>query len=50
MDTHRTLKKWAAGYDELLTNVTSKLKNVYVNLVSTLDLSHIARIQRYRAE
>jgi len=44
--TNKTLEKWARGYDELLTNVTSKLKNVYVNLISTLDLSNVARIQR----
>jgi hypothetical protein len=40
------LDAWAAGYDQLLTNISSSMKNVYVNLVSTLDLSNIARIQR----
>ena len=40
------LEEWAKGYDELLTNVTKTMKNVYVNLVTTLDLSNIARIQR----
>lgn len=40
------LDAWAAGYDQLLTNISTSMKNVYVNLVSTLDLSNIARIQR----
>merc|ERR1712070_409247 len=31
---------------EFLTNVTERLSNVYVNLVSMLDLSHIHRIQQ----
>lgn len=37
---------WAARTDLLLTNVSTTLTNVYVNLVSTLDLSNVARIQR----
>ena len=40
------LSSWIAGFDALLTNVTSTFTNVYVNLVSTLDLSNVARIQR----
>jgi hypothetical protein len=30
----------------LLTNVSNTLTNVYVNLISTLDLSNVARLQR----
>ena len=33
-------------YDELLTNVTSSMSNVYVNLISTLNLSNIHRAQQ----
>jgi hypothetical protein len=40
------LTKWAGRTQNLLLNVSSTLTNVYVNLVSTLDLSNIARIQR----
>jgi len=40
------LESWASKYDELLVNVSSTMTNVYVNLVSTLDLSNVARIQR----
>eukprot|EP00040_Diaphanoeca_grandis_P038567 m.256773 g.256773 ORF g.256773 m.256773 type:complete len:372 (+) comp34681_c0_seq1:128-1243(+) len=40
------LDAWAAGYEALLTNVSSTMKNVYVNVISTLDLSNIARLQR----
>ena len=43
------LDSWQAGYDELLTNVTENMRNVYVNLIPTLDLSNIARIQRDHA-
>jgi len=37
---------WGNITDKLLQNVSSTLKNVYVNLVSTLDLSNVARLQR----
>eukprot|EP00051_Salpingoeca_urceolata_P028092 m.484949 g.484949 ORF g.484949 m.484949 type:complete len:375 (+) comp23604_c0_seq1:115-1239(+) len=37
---------WTRRTDELLYNVSKSLNNVYVNLVSTLDLSNVARIQR----
>ena len=37
---------WAAGYEALLHNVSVTWSRVLVNLVSTLDLSNIARIQR----
>jgi phospholipase B1 len=40
------LEAWTAKTDELLTNVSTTMKNVYVNLISTLDLSNIARLQR----
>lgn len=40
------VKKWVKRTDEFLTNVTENLSNVYVNLVSMLDLSHIHRIQQ----
>merc|ERR1719253_618597 len=39
-------KTWVAGYEKLLTNVAGNLKNTYVNLVSTLDLSNVARLQK----
>jgi hypothetical protein len=42
MDT----KKWTKKMNELLSNATSTYKNVYINLISTLDLSNIHRIQR----
>lgn len=40
------LDAWGNITDQFLTNVSSSLKNVYVNLVSTLDLSNVARLQR----
>lgn len=40
------LDSWVAGHDALINNITSTMKNVLINLVSTLDLSNIARIQR----
>ena len=43
------LAQWVAKTDELLENVTSTMGKVYVNLVSTLDLSNIARIQKTKA-
>lgn len=43
------LADWVAGHDAVLTNVSLTMKRVYVNLVSTLDLSNVARIQRKHA-
>ena len=40
------LAKWIDGYDALLHNVSKTFSNVYVSLLSTLDLSHIHRLQR----
>lgn len=42
-------KHWVEKTDEFLTNVTSTYKNIYVNLVSMLDLSNIHRIQKSKA-
>ena len=41
-----TLSSWVGKIDELLTNVSTTMQNVYVSLSSTLDLSNVARIQR----
>lgn len=43
------LASWVAKTDELLQNVSGSMQKVYVNLVSTLDLSNIARIQKTKA-
>lgn len=40
------LESWASKYEELLVNISSTMTNVYVNFVSTLDLSNVARLQR----
>jgi phospholipase B1 len=40
------IQQWGNVTDKLLQNISSTLKNVYVNLVSTLDLSNVARLQR----
>jgi len=37
---------WGNTTDKLLQNVSATLKNVYVNLVSTLDLSNVHRLQQ----
>jgi hypothetical protein len=47
--TTHALESWAAGHDAVLANITSTMKNVYINLVSTLDLSNVARLQRESA-
>lgn len=44
-----TYKVWEQKTEEFLVNVTSTFKNVYVNLISMLDLSHIHRIQQSKA-
>jgi hypothetical protein len=38
--------QWSARTQQLLLNITNTFKNIYVNLVGTLDLSNVARIQR----
>ena len=40
------LDEWSDAHDALIQNVTSTMKNVYISLTSTLDLSNVARIQR----
>ena len=40
------LVDWTTRTDTFLQNVSETFSNVYVNLVSTLDLSNVARIQR----
>ena len=40
------LNSWIDGHDALLRNVSSNMRKIYVNLVSTLDLSNVHRIQR----
>mmetsp|Transcript_24982 Transcript_24982/g.56668 ORF Transcript_24982/g.56668 Transcript_24982/m.56668 type:complete len:362 (-) Transcript_24982:83-1168(-) len=42
-------KVWESKVDEFLTNVTASWSKIYINLVSTLDLSNIHRIQQSRA-
>jgi phospholipase B1 len=44
--TSEYLEKWAAGADAMLHNISTHTKNIYVNLVSTLDLSNVARLQK----
>ena len=39
-------KSFVDGYEQLLHNVSSTMQNVYVSLVTTLDLSHIHRLQQ----
>ena len=43
----KKLNKWLDRTDTLLQNVTSTMKKVYINLISTLDLSRIAAVQRH---
>jgi hypothetical protein len=40
------LTRWVQTTDDLLTNVSTTMRKVYVNLVSTLDLSNVHRIQQ----
>ena len=42
------LRSWVDGHDQLLQNVSSTFHNVYVNLMSMLDMSHIHRLQHSR--
>ena len=42
----KDLTDWTDRTNQLLYNVSSTLTNVYVNLISTLNLSDVARIQR----
>ena len=45
-DGPKDLTQWTDAYDQMLTNVTSNYRNIYINLMSTLDLSDVARLQR----
>lgn len=38
------LNNFVSKYDELLSNITSTTSNIYINLISTLDLSYIHRV------
>jgi len=40
------LTDWTNRTNNLIANVTSTMSNVYINLISTLNLSDIARIQK----
>lgn len=40
------LASQVAKYDELLTNITSSMSNIYVNLIDTMELSNIHRVQQ----
>lgn len=40
------LNNWVSKHDELLTNITTSTSNIYINLISTLDLSYIHRVQQ----
>jgi len=44
--SEKELERWAQPYEELLHNISITMDKVYVNLISTLDLSHINRIQK----
>ena len=43
------LQEWTARTNAMLLNVSQTFERVYVNLISTLDLSNIARIQKTKA-
>jgi len=45
-EEHGDYRTWEAKTEDFLQNVTSTMTNVYVNLLSMLDLSHIHRIQQ----
>ena len=45
-DGPKDLTQWADSFEQVLTNVTSNYRNIYINLMSTLDLSDVARLQR----
>ena len=47
--SQKYLDAWVKGTDDLIANVSRTMKRVYVNLISTLDLSNIARLQRTTA-
>ena len=40
------LTNYLAKYNELLANITSVFTNTLVNVVTTMDLSNVARVQR----
>jgi len=44
------LEQWEAKYNELLMNVTSNMRNVYVSFIGTFALSAVARVQRANTE
>jgi len=44
--SEKDLNHWVSTTDTLLRNVSQTMKKVYVNLVSTLDLSNIHRLQQ----
>lgn len=45
-DGPKDLTQWTSSFEQVLTNVTSNYRNIYINLMSTLDLSDVARLQR----
>jgi len=44
------LRTWTKKTNQFLLNISTTFQNVYVNLMGTLDLSQIARIQRSNVE
>ena len=44
------IQRWVDGTEAMLTNVSKTMRKVYVNLVSTLDLSQVHRIQQESGE
>lgn len=45
-DGPKDLTQWTNSFEQVLTNVTSNYRNIYINLMSTLELSDVARLQR----
>jgi len=43
------LAEWGGGTEQFIANITSMTKRVYINLISTLDLSRVAYLQRQQA-
>lgn len=41
------LGNWTDSHDQLLQNITSSWKNVYVNLITTFNMSAVAEIERH---
>jgi len=43
----KKVDQWVEKTEEIIKNVTGSMNQVYINLISTLDLSRIAKVQRH---